>query len=90
MIQYFGPEYDLVARAGWHRLKFEKCGRRGTTAIVTPNIEVVTGMKVLVATIIKLACLSMRLHAVTTSSMLSGDAWASRPTKRRPLKRGRS
>ena len=45
MIQYFGPDYDLVARAGWDRLVCEKCGHRGAMVIVQPNTGTTHGMK---------------------------------------------
>lgn len=36
LIQYFGPDYDLLARQQWNRLVCEVCGHRGASVIVHP------------------------------------------------------
>ena len=36
LIQYFGPDYDLVSRNHWDRLICEQCGHRGALVILQP------------------------------------------------------
>lgn len=44
LIQYFGPDYELISRANWVRLLCEECGHRGPKVILSPNPDITTGM----------------------------------------------